>query len=342
MNAPHAHSGSATRWKFAFAVSMCLTLLLLWHYAWLWHFTPPSSPPQECDPCGECACEPCPPAAAAVQTWTEVKFDKVERLSVSSTVPQFVLHLHPSPDYISDHFAKHGSWKDCLDTLAIIDRYFKGKQLVIAEVGGNIGACALLYASLPQGHLVYSFEPNPQNYELFMKSLADNPNLPGEVLLVQAGASERKETQTIHVDLKNYGNSIVAADRSKIEGNKNIGNFHEKFDTFPIKLTRLDDVVRQHVNLLKMDCQGSELSAMLGATQLFAKHGVDVIYFEYVPSMIRARDQNPVELLKLVQLLGFTIYLDKQMVKDVEKFTEAIPPNIVQLDLIAFHKTFQV
>ena len=76
---------------------------------------------------------------------------------------------------VSDQFFKTGSWPDCLYHLDKIERHIhpnESDKLVVVDVGANIGACSLLFAS--KGCKVYAFEPVVHNFILLNKSIHDN------------------------------------------------------------------------------------------------------------------------------------------------------------------------
>ena len=244
------------------------------------------------------------------------------RLKNSSTLPQFTLYIHPPVDIVSDDFYRFGYFRDCLVVMQIIEKHFEGKRIVIVDIGTNIGTCAFLFAS--RGHKVYGFEPLPSNYELFQKSLLLNYNILGEIILITAGAHNKKDISHIYSDPDNIGNSIVSEDLKKLQSNPLLGNFPTKDNrrlpqlTSPnkkiidtnvmIRLTLIDSVVQEHVHLIKLDCQGHEIYAIMGAKRLFDIYGIDVVYFEYSPPWIRVRNQDPIDLLLFFHLNNFIIY----------------------------------
>lgn len=74
----------------------------------------------------------------------------------------------------------------------------------------------------------------------------------------------------------------------------------------------LDDRVHEHVNLLKMDCQGCEYNALMGAEKLFTEHGVDIVFMEVGTRMLREvtgiQDAGTQVMLKLINY-GMTLWV---------------------------------
>jgi len=232
------------------------------------------------------------------------------RFRISSTKPEFKLYLHPPGDLLSDSFYKIGYWNDCKIHLSNINKHFgsnSSNNIVIIDVGANIGSCTLLFSSL--GYKIYAFEPYRENYRLLSYSIINNIHLDGEIILITAGTSNLKNISEINIEIGNAGNNIVG---SSISNNDllRIGGSgrNTKYIKNPIRLTTLDHIIKEHVHYMKMDCQGSELSTLLGAKELLDKYKIDVIAFEYTPSWIVTQKQNPIDLLILLDGYNYTIY----------------------------------
>lgn len=80
------------------------------------------------------------------------------------------------------------------------------------------------------------------------------------------------------------------------------------FDKFHIVVTTLDNVVREPVDVLKIDTQGHELKALLGARRLLNVHGVRAIAFKFSPGLMAATGERvPAALLRLLDQANYTI-----------------------------------
>lgn len=81
----------------------------------------------------------------------------------------------------------------------------------------------------------------------------------------------------------NMGSQIVHAESAPIGTSGHSGRSQQP----AIPAWTLDDMVHEHVNLLKMDCQGCEYNALMGAEKLFTEHGVDILFMEVSTRMLR-------------------------------------------------------
>lgn len=276
------------------------------------------------------------------------------RVKESSTDPKFTLNVHPKGDVVSDQFYDRGYWPDCIEHLSKINKLFgEKKKLVIVDVGANIGSCSMLFAS--KTHKVYSFEPLARNFALLNKSIQENKHLEGRIVATNAGIGP---AGTIHMSQKviysetgNFGNSIVEGGGgkddtiSKEELYRLASKGGRTYTRSVIHMTTLDHVIKEHVNYMKLDCQGCELKALRGATTLLKVHGVDLIRLEFAVDWIKAQKEDPLDLLLLLQSYNYTIYKQdgarlessKEAFKQfIKKFENTIQP--VFEDIIAFRK----
>ena len=171
----------------------------------------------------------------------------------------------------------------------------------------------MLMASL--GHRIISFEPTPPTFVALAAGLAGNaPNPSWDVRLVNAGISNASGSATIFVGPKNSGTGLTTGvggaassvfRREKMRG----ATITEKgWQQYQIALTTLDEAVHEHVDLMKMDCQGHELRALLGATKLIRDFGVSVIKFEFYPPGLRQVGDDPIALLHFLDTAGYDLF----------------------------------
>lgn len=269
-----------------------------------------------------------PPTGLDIQT---------PRLKTSSTKPYFKLYLHPAPDMVSDSFSSRGFWFDCDPILKYVTSKLTNiKKLVIVEVGTNIGTCAFMY--IANGHKVYGFEPFPPSVELIKKSQVENFDLPGELILINAGASNKKGISNVFFENGNIGNTRIGENKE----NYNIKQYHyQKFSQ--IRSTTIDSVVSEHVHLLKMDCQGYEYFAAMGANDLIINYGIDVVVFELTPIFIESNNQNPADLLHFFEERNFSIYHEEKEVlkQNFESFVKHIKSTRLDTTIVCYNKAIK-
>ncbi|CAL5224589.1 g7297 [Coccomyxa viridis] len=225
--------------------------------------------------------------------------------------PIYSICLHPEGDMISDFIRSSGHWMDCdeypamtmegvlldigrsaelgaavtglrrLSASSALSHYLSG---VVVDVGANIGSCAFDLAQL--GHRVYAFEFQRDNYER-MRSTKKLNNFKGGIDIFNVlVSSESKPHITVASDInsKNMGAQGAREVSRSLLGVK---------QQVSLSAMRLDDAVNRHVNFMKLDCQGCEYAALLGAEKIFQDHGVDLLYMEFSPPSMASASGKP-------------------------------------------------
>ena len=285
--------------------------------------------------------------------------------------PMYSICLHPPGDMISDFIRSSGHWMDCaeyplltmegilldmrrsvhlkgaaeelqqLPVSSELSRYLSG---VVVDVGANIGSCAFDLAQL--GHKVYAFEFQKDNWDRMMSTKKLN-DFKGQIDVFNVlVSSESKPRITVATDI----NSKNMGAQGATEVSRSLLNVKQQV-TLPAM--RLDDVVSMHVNFMKLDCQGCEYAALLGAEKIFQEHGVDLVYLEFSPPGMAASSGNPKaaeETLHMLLKYGMDIWVrnhkyasGKGMTTltspaDVQKFMKDAPFKVMpdeELDLYA-------
>jgi FkbM family methyltransferase len=160
-----------------------------------------------------------------------------------------------------------------------------GADVTLFDVGGNVGDYARAVRGVfgPQARL-YTFEPSPTTFEKLQASIP-----PGTATQAfQVGFSDESTTAELY---------------SAGPGSK-MASLHDVSDRFerrglgaPVResvaLTTLDEFTAEHgverIDLLKMDIEGHELSALRGAERLLAEDRIGVIQFEIGGTNVFAR-----------------------------------------------------
>lgn len=128
------------------------------------------------------------------------------------------------------------------------------KTEYIIQAGGNVGLWPQAYSEIFKK--VYTFEPDPLNYECLVKNCTA-PN----VIMQRYALGDQNKTIGIHHEKNNCGASYVVEDGE-------------------LEMRRLDDLEFGGCDLLQLDIEGYELMALKGAEELIKKHS-PTICIEY-------------------------------------------------------------
>jgi len=180
-----------------------------------------------------------------------------------------------------------------------------GSQTVI-DVGSNCGRFTYQAASF--GFSVYTFEPLRMNFLRLSMSRCVN-NWQERVNLINRGASDEASVMTI-VENESNGQGILPEDPSKTLGGAPVN----PADILTIETVRLDDVIdiddHRVIPIFKVDCEGYEGKALIGASRILASGKVRTVALEVSPRNLLALSKMTVgELFRLLDGYGFNIYL---------------------------------
>lgn len=152
----------------------------------------------------------------------------------------------------------------------------------VVDGGAFIGdhTIAYLKAVGPEGK-VYAFEPNPAAYACLYHNCS-------EAVTFNAGLSDRES-------FVNYR----AAD--------NAGAGHVGADDGPIHLFTLDSLNLRRCDFLKLDIEGCEYEALVGAAKTIGQHK-PVLWIEVNEGALIRRMRNGAQLRKLIESYGYTLY----------------------------------
>ena len=130
------------------------------------------------------------------------------------------------------------------------------KEMDVLDIGAFIGDSALIFNQFSP-HKIYSFEPDPHNFDLLQKTIALN-NLENKIVPIKKGLAAKEGSMTLQTDL---AASTVHQTNDLQNGTK-------------IEVTTIDSYVSENnlnVGLIKMDIEGAELDAIKGGLETIKK-----------------------------------------------------------------------
>lgn len=183
------------------------------------------------------------------------------------------------------------STDSCLGTL--IKKLVANADLFI-DVGANQGIFSIMANTVmrPQARII-AIEPQPCLAECVRKSLASNPTRRGTV--EQAVASDKSGFVSLFIPAENRGEA-------------HISNPQTDTSLLKVRSITLDDLlgeVEQGTNIvIKMDVEGSELSALRGGANFLRNHRPTLI-LEINPNAMRRYNYSPADLASFLQEIGY-------------------------------------
>jgi FkbM family methyltransferase len=165
---------------------------------------------------------------------------------------------------------------------------------VVVDAGANIGAYTQFLSRCvgPTG-LVHSFEPSPENFRRLQSVTRKLAN----VRLRQAAVGESSGRSALYMsDKLNVDHRAYLPE----------GDLRHPL---PIEMIALDDYFKpgERVDLIKMDIQGYELHALLGASRVLADNPDIKLLLEFWPYGLKQADTNWADLIAVLKQKGKVI-----------------------------------
>ena len=144
----------------------------------------------------------------------------------------------------------------------------------VVDVGANVGVYTMLAAELVgrSGH-VHAFEPDPQSMSYLLMTVNRN-RLTERVTLWNVAASDRAAKGQLYLDLKTARTTSLNADAYSPDA--------QIRQPLVVSTARLDDLITQPPQFLKIDVEGAELAVLAGAAGLLREHH-PVLLVEVLP-----------------------------------------------------------
>lgn len=164
-----------------------------------------------------------------------------------------------------------------LDTLIKIFKKSQNEELILFDIGANVGE----YSELLSLHFpiakIYAFEPNSNSFKILTERLGTQPNITLSNLALGAITGD--------IDIHYYAEDHQSSHASLYE--KVLTDLHgnKSIDSQKTPITTLDRFSKKHglkrIHWLKIDTEGYELEVLRGAFQMIKNGKVDHIQFEF-------------------------------------------------------------
>jgi len=175
----------------------------------------------------------------------------------------------------------------------------------VIDIGANIGYFSLLAAKLVGNRgKVYAFEPEPRNYEAMLKNIGLNGY--DNTVAVQKAVSNTAGMVKLYL-----ANTDVGAHTLRELHNHPAFKKKQHGEFIEVESVTLDEFFKDkehRIDVIKMDCEGSEAAVISGADRLLRENKGLKMFIEFYPAAIREMGYSPEELVsKLLKEYGFSI-----------------------------------
>lgn len=211
-------------------------------------------------------------------------------------------------DVVGRRIYKTGSYEKNISDYLVGNLVFSEGDIAI-DAGANIGWYSLLFARISgDQNPVYAFEPDTRNFELLSNNIAVNKvkNVYPQKLAV----SDVSGKQNLYrYNANNFGRHSLLPLNDE--------------DVIEVDTVTLDEFFSQpglqqrHVRILKVDIEGYEYNAFLGARELLSR--TDTLLMEFSPQHMRDYGTDPELLIRLLVDYGFAPHiLDNASLQAIE------------------------
>jgi len=147
---------------------------------------------------------------------------------------------------------------------------------VIFDVGAWISNTSSDYLHYFPSASVHAFEPFPESFKRYQVQ----HSLSNKVSAHQVAISDKNGTATFYSNKVETTNSLL----STANTNSKHDFYRDTVNEIEVDTKTLDQYCKEHsierINILKMDTQGGELKALIGAAELLTEKKIDLIYCE--------------------------------------------------------------
>lgn len=195
----------------------------------------------------------------------------MKKESINRFLSRFGFEVHGN-GYIQS--LKKTSFKE--DAFEVQYKILHGEARCILDVGANRGDTAIKYSTLFDQAKVYAFEPFPETYEKLFVNIKEYK----KIIPARYAISDKKGEAVLFSNINEDTNSLLPSDKIGLSSDQQVKNKSSiTVQTETIDNYCLDNNI-QHIDILKMDIQGSELAALKGAINLLEKKKIKLIYTE--------------------------------------------------------------
>jgi len=180
----------------------------------------------------------------------------------------------------------------------------------VVDLGANIGYFTLLAASLVgKKGKVYSFEPEPRNYNYLLKNIELNGY--DNVFAFQKAVSDETGKTKLYICPYDTGHHTINQNGGIKKCKSDFIDYENEF--VEVEKIALDDFfkeIEQPINVIKMDIEGAEMLALSGMDRIINENENIKMFIEFFPLLIREMGGSPEGFIRrLLNDYRFSIFV---------------------------------
>jgi FkbM family methyltransferase len=192
------------------------------------------------------------------------------------------------------------------EAFAIQRRLVRSERAVIADVGAHVGQTAKSYRTLFPQATIHSFEPFPASFDTLARTLEGDPGAHAHALALGAAPGRG----SLNVNRSSATNSLLPSDaRAHSYWGRDLLDTNSTID---VRITTLDVFCAEqsipHLDILKLDVQGSEFEVLTGAAGLLQRQAIDLVYMEMITAPTYVGQHDLHDYLGLARSYGYVLF----------------------------------
>jgi len=177
---------------------------------------------------------------------------------------------------------------------------------VIFDVGANVGDITYLYRQLFPEAIIHTFEPTPSLYSL----LCHRNDTDFRVICNQLAIADDERLSIFNINKSLATNSLHL---SHPAANELWGeNLLDIQDQIEVTVTTIDQYCKlnsiEHIDIVKLDIQGSEYDALIGAKNMLKDQKISLVYTEIILADTYVDQKKLHEYLELMDGFGYIVF----------------------------------
>jgi FkbM family methyltransferase len=203
----------------------------------------------------------------------------------------------PSNTIFSWHLSKYNTYETNYFEF-LMSRFRLNQGGIFIDIGANFGWYSLIFSKFSgsTGKTI-SFEPDQKNFDLLTKNIKLNSAVGIDQLRIAIGEFNSEMILRLGPNTNPGMHSLVNLPQVS------------KDNADVVQVRRLDELIanyKGHIEILKIDIEGFEVSALISARETLKR--CKVLLIEYSPNFIEKSGYKKFQFFELIQEAGFDIY----------------------------------
>ncbi|MBT6500483.1 MAG: FkbM family methyltransferase [Deltaproteobacteria bacterium] len=194
-----------------------------------------------------------------------------------------------------------------LNAMNVQESLIEGREPVVFDVGAFDGSTTKRYRELFPFASIYSFEPFPETFEQLKINTAGEGS---KTSLHNLAISDKKGVAVFNANAFSATNSLLPTDTDSsiywgqgvLETEKQVEVNTTTIDAF------CDENTISKIDILKLDVQGAEFSALMGAKEMLSKQSISLVYLEVITAPTYQGQHKLHEYFNLFASFGYEFF----------------------------------